>query len=187
MSLYVDGCSYFYGQYLDRKYSMGSLLSATTDKAEPGKSNISIIEDLYKNIDDHDIFIIGFTFSGRYTFEHLGKRFYAFPNRMIPNFGDYTGADSDEDSAKKLIDLYYYFSDLKTLDLRSDIYVDSAINLLERNNKKFVIISWENRNIKSKKIFYPRKFLKRDMLLKSDNHLNENGMIYLSNKIKEML
>jgi len=186
MKLYVDGCSFFYGHCLDRNYALGSLLSATVDKSGPGKSNISMLEDLYKNINDYDTFIIGFTFSLRYSFNYLGKRLCIHPNKKIPNLGDHSGASIDEDLFKKLVDLYYYFSDLTVLDLRSDIYIDSAIRLLEQHNKKFIIASWEPRNIKHKNLFYPRKMLSADMLL-PDAHLNEKGMTWLANKIKEMM
>ncbi len=184
MSLYVDGCSFVYGAGLPRELSLAALLNADIDKSESGKSNIAIMEDLYSNIEMYDTFVIGFSFSARYTFKKHSKRQHLNPNRYVSNFGNYSSAELDEKLFSELNKMFYYFSDLEDLDLRSDYYVDSAFNLIEKHNKKAIFFSWEKRNIKRTDLWYPE--FCNDMTL-SDGHLNEYGMKQLCNRIKSLM
>ena len=188
-SLYVDGCSFVYGDGLDRRYALGNLLNADLDLSECGKSNIAMCEDLYSNIEKYDTFVIGFTFSNRYSF--CNKKFERknlCVGAAIPKFGEYMGAEIDEAEFEMLRKLYIKFSDLSALDLRSDFYIDSAVNLLEYYNKNNVFFSWEKRNTKQHKdkvLYVGQKFIQNEKL--SDGHLNENGMKKLANIIRENL
>lgn len=182
--LYVDGCSFVYGVHLSRNFSLANLINATKDFSQCGKSNIAICEDIYQNIDKFDSFVVGFSFSPRYTFERNNKRQHLLPNRKISDFGSYDGAEADEKMFAKFNDWFYYFSNIDTLSLRSDFYVDSIINLFEKYNKKFVVFSFEKRNTMSNQVLYP-KFDKS--LFLPDGHLNENGMKELSNLVLKKL
>lgn len=184
--IYVDGCSYVYGQGLDRSSSLGALLGATTDNSRPAKSNIAISEDLYHAVKlDYDWYIVGYTFSNRYSFSLDRKPIdiYSSTDEYVLEF------EQDEIQLKQLHRLYYYFSDVSKLDQRSDYLVDSSIALLEQQNKKFVMFSWEPRTIiNSGKIFYPRQLISNDYCQSQTNrHLTESGMRILANIIREKM
>jgi len=184
--IYVDGCSYVYGQGLDRSSSLGALLGATTDNSRPAKSNIAISEDLYHAVKlDYDWYIVGYTFSNRYSFSLDRKPIdiYSSNDEYVLEF------EQDEIQLKQLHRLYYYFSDVSKLDQRSDYLVDSSIALLEQQNKKFVMFSWEPRTIiNSEKIFYPRQLISNDYCQSQTNrHLTESGMQLLANIIREKM
>ena len=172
--LYVDGCSFVYGEGLSRDYALGNLLHADLDLSSPGKSNIAMCEDLYNHINQYDTFIIGFTFSSRYSFcNKLFERKNLCVGVLAPNLG----SEKDEKDYEILRDLYIKFSDPDVLDLRTDFYIDSVINLLESHNKKYVLFSWEHRKMKQhkKKVLYIGSMFTIEEKL-SDGHLNELGM-----------
>jgi hypothetical protein len=184
--IYVDGCSYVYGQGLDRSYSLGALLGATIDNSRSGKSNIAISEDLYDAVkQDYDWYVVGYTFSNRYSFS-LDRK----PIDMYSSSDEYVlEFEQDEIKLKQLHQLYYYFSDIKKLDQRSDYLVDSSIALLEQQHKKFVMFSWEPRTImNSNKIFYPRHLIaKTHCQSPTNHHLNQSGMQILANIIRSKM
>jgi hypothetical protein len=185
MSLYVDGCSFVYGEGLPRELSLANLLNATIDKSEKGKSNMAIFEDVYSNITAYDTFVIGFTYSNRYTFydPRTNTRKHSGPGKYITDVQ--MNFDSDVDTKYiELMKLFLYFSDIKTLELRSDIYASSIIDLLHKHNKKYFLFGWERRNITNGNIFYPM-FSKNFRL--PDGHLNEQGMKLLSNMVQQKL
>jgi hypothetical protein len=184
MKLYVDGCSFVYGDHLPREYSLANLLNADIDNSECGKSNIAMFEDVYKNINDYDTFIIGFTFSSRYTFcNRLNERRHLIPSRYVSYFGNYNGSALDEEKFIKLTELFIYFSDIDVLDFRSDVYVDSIIDLLKKHNKKYVLFSWEKRNLRNNDdIFYPTF---SEKLKLPDGHLNEQGLQELAKLVRQ--
>ena len=68
--LYLDGCSFTYGTGLSAESTLAHLLANqggynVRNNSRPGKSNLSIALDAYDNIHNHDIIIIGWTFSSR--------------------------------------------------------------------------------------------------------------------------
>ena len=97
--------------------------------------------------------------------------------------------EQDEIQLKQLHRLYYYFSDVSKLDQRSDYLVDSSIALLEQQNKKFVMFSWEPRTIiNSEKIFYPRQLISNTYCQSRTNyHLTESGMQLLASIIRDKM
>lgn len=184
--IYVDGCSYVYGQGLDRHFSLGALLGAIVDNSRPAKSNIAISEDLYEAVKvDYDYYIVGYTFSSRYCFSLNDKPIdiYSSNDKYVLDF------EHDEAKLTQLHNLYYYFSDIKKLDQRSNYIIDSSIALLEQQNKKFVMFSWEPRNIiNANKIFYPRQFISNAYCQSATNyHLTESGMKFLAKIIKDKM
>ena len=184
--IYVDGCSYVYGLGLRRNESLGALLNATVDNSRPAKSNIAIADDLYRAVkEDFDVYIVGYTFSSRYSFS-IDKK----PIDIAPSKDEFRlDTEADEIKLKQLHSLYYYFSDIAQLDSRSDYLVDSSIALLEQSKKRFVMFSWEQRSlINSNKLFYPRKMLSPSYnQSKTNHHLTAEGMQVLATIIKGKL
>jgi hypothetical protein len=175
--LYTDGCSFTYGQGLDRKFSLASLLNADVDKSMPGKSNQLIVHDIYKNLEDYDTFVIGLTYSNRITLWNGDKPFGVFPNvKGCPVSGL-------EEMFLIFVKVYYMLFNSSYTNTLSDFYADSLIELFKNNNKKFIIFSLEKRRNKhSKLIMYPSINKKL-----ADGHYNEQGMIELAELIKEKL
>lgn len=184
--IYLDGCSYVYGLGLSRDKSLGALLHASLDNSRPAKSNIAIADDLYSAInEDFDLYVVGYTFSSRYSFLVDNT-----PIDISPTKDEFRlETEANEVKLKQLHSLYYYFSDLAQLDRRSDYLVDSSIALLEQSKKRFVMFSWEQRNlINSNKLFYPRKMMStRYNQSKTNHHLTTEGMQVLATIIKGKL
>jgi len=175
--IYVDGCSFTYGQGLDRKFSLASLLNADIDKSMPGKSNQLIIHDIYKNLEDYDTFVVGLTYSNRITLWNDDKPFGVFPNiKDCPVLGL-------EEMFSTFVKVYYMLSNNSYANTLSDFYADSLIDLFKNNNKKFIIFSMEKRRNKhGQLIMYPSIGERLP-----DGHYNEQGMIKLADLIKEKL
>ena len=187
--IYVDGCSFTYGQGLDRKYSVGNLLNADIDKSRPGKSNTAMVTEIYPDIDLYDIFIIGFTFPSRYTFYNdnmpievqPGKKFL---DRLIGHpIGEFI-----EKTYPQFFKVLWSLTNEEKLTTLTDFYINSLISLLKEKNKKYVIYSWGNAECSDQYFFIPNIPMNLEYRIsESDSHLSIKGMIDLVNQIKEKL
>jgi len=187
--IYVDGCSLTYGQGLDRKYSVGSLLNADIDKSRPGKSNSAMITEIYPDIDFYDVFVIGFTFSSRYTFYNDNMPIEIHPgkdcsDRLIGHpIGEFI-----EKTYPQFFKVLWSLTNEEKLTTLTNFYINSLISLLKEKNKKYVIYSWDNATCSDQCFFIPNIPKNLDHRIStSDAHLNKKGMIELVDQIKEKL
>jgi hypothetical protein len=187
--IYVDGCSLTYGQGLDRKYSVGSLLNADIDKSRPGKSNTAMITEIYPDIDFYDVFVIGFTFSSRYTFYNDNMPIEIHPgkdcsDRLIGHpIGEFI-----EKTYPQFFKVLWSLTNEEKLTTLTNFYINSLISLLKEKNKKYVIYSWDNATCSDQCFFIPNIPKNLDHRIStSDAHLNKKGMIELVDQIKEKL
>ena len=180
--LYVDGCSFVYGEGLPREHSLGALLSADIDMSAPGKSNFNIVYDVYRHIDQADMFVIGFTFSNRITLWHDDLPIGINPNQLeLSRLYKHPEGEALEREYRSFHKIYYtLFNDTYSQTL-SNFLVDSTIELLKANKKKFVIFSAEKRTCLNEVLY----FNINDKL--ADGHFNEKGMKILSTRIREKL
>jgi len=184
--LYLDGCSMVYGQGLPRNQSLGSLFETfggyeVLDNSRPGKSNLAISFDTYKNFVNFDIIVLGFTFSSRFGIKYRDKDLDFFVGHVGKEFG----LDlADLDKAHSEVYKYFYtvFEYPYCAEL-SDMLVDSTHSLVESCGKKIVAFSWEPRNAKSQ-IYYPY-VSPADRL--NDGHLNHCGMKKLYDFVQNIL
>jgi hypothetical protein len=185
--LYLDGCSYTYGLNLDPKHTLGTLFSnggyQVTNASRPGKSNLAIAMDVQNQIKNHDIIIVGWSYSMRfylkyddYDIDFLHTR----PELELPHLRD----------TKLLADTYnnfhkYFYSLYQEsfADQLSDMLVTNARNACCVANKKMLTFSWEKRNVDFD-IYYP--FTPPEHRLPC-GHLNEPGTKNLHQNLQALL
>ena len=187
--IYVDGCSFTYGQGLDRQYSVGNLLNADIDKSRPGKSNTAMVTEIYPDIDFYDVFVIGFTFPSRYTFYNDNMPIEIQPGKDFLNqlIGHPIG-EFIEKTYPQFFKVLWSLTNEEKLTTLTDFYINSLISLLKEKNKKYVIYSWDNAQCSDQCFFIPNIPMNLNYRIsKSDVHLNKKGMIELVDQIKEKL
>jgi hypothetical protein len=84
---------------------------------------------------------------------------------------------------KNLHKNFYTLFDQQHFSNISDMIVDTTIDSMKLNNKKFFVFSWETRRTKNE-LYYPIVNC-GDRL--EDGHLNSNGTKKLFDKIQEQL
>lgn len=180
--LYVDGCSFTYGEGLDRKYSLANLLSADIDMSHPGKSNSNIIYDTYRHINDADIFVVGFTFSNRTTLWHNEMPIGINPTTVeLSRLYRHPAGEILEEKYKDFHKIFYTLFNDNYQHTISDFFIDGLVEILRQQQKKIIVFSMEKRNCIND-VFYPDI---NDQL--PDGHYNETGMKKLSEAIKKRL
>jgi hypothetical protein len=184
--LYLDGCSLTYGQGLPREHSLGKLFQtlggySVLDKSRPGKSNIAIAFDTYKNFKDYDVFVLGFTYSGRFGIKYKDQNLDFFPGFH----GNGLNLEPDNlDKAHTEMYKYFYsvFESPYCNDL-SDMIIDTLISFLISQNKKVIGFSWEHRQVCTH-IEYPYIGPLHRL---PDGHLNVDGTMQLFNFLQNIL
>jgi len=172
--LYIDGCSMTYGHDLPRDQSLGHLFREdggyeVLDMSRPGKSNMAIAVDTYKNYRDYDVFVIGWTYSSRFGIKYQGQDMVFFAG-FQENQRDLEPHTLDQ----AFINVYKFFYTVfesPFCDDLSDMMIDGIVSLLEKENKDVRAFSWEPRKIINK-IHYP--YIAPDLRF-DDGHLNANG------------
>jgi hypothetical protein len=180
MRLYIDGCSLTYGQGLPRDQSLGHLFNVqggyeVFDASRPGKSNTAICMDTYKNVDDYDVFVLGFTFSSRFYINYNNQNLDFFAGKK-PGQTDIEPQDLDE-ATNAVYRYFYTVFGHPYCDQLSDMLVDGCISFLKTQGKKVLGFSWEQRQTVNQ-LLYPYIPPKHRLI---DNHLNEQGVINLYN------
>lgn len=184
--LYLDGCSLTYGQGLARTQSLGSLFCIrgnyqVKDNSRPGKSNIAIAIDTYKNFNDYDTFVLGFTYSARFGLQYQNQNLDFFPG-----FHGKGLSLEPETLDKAQVEIYKYFYSVfgppYSEDL-SDMLIDLLISFLTLQNKKVIGFSWEQRKTICR-IEYP--YIGPTARL-NDGHLNETGTEQLFNFLQNII
>jgi hypothetical protein len=180
--MYVDGCSFVYGEGLPRNYSLGSLLSADIDMSAPGKSNYNIAYDIYKLIDSADIFVIGFSFSDRLTLWDNDIPLGISPTKLnLDRIYKNPQGEILEKEYKSFHKIFYTLYNDSYAHTLSDFLVDGTIELLKKKKKKFIIFSWEKRTCLNDVLYF------NIFGQLPDGHFNKDGMQMLANIIKEKL
>lgn len=188
MKLYLDGCSFTYGEGLPRHQSLGHLFKDSggydvIDCSRNGKSNMAISMDAYKHARDADIIVLGFTFSGRFYIEYQQQHIDFQPIRyqlpLIDNMNSQELGDA-------YLDFHKYFYTLYQppfCDNYSDFLIDTTCGYFEAQNRTVLAFSWEARKTKQP-LLYP--YIGPKMRL-SDGHLNAQGTQYLYDLLQSLL
>lgn len=184
--LYLDGCSFTYGQGLSRNDSLGSLFKriggyTVTDFSRPGKSNLAIALDTYNNIDQHDVFVIGWTFSSRFTIRYQDQDLDFFVGSHGKGFD--IDPKSLDDAHIEIQKYFYTVFGHPFCDHLSDILVDTTMSHLRIKQKKIVCFSWEKRNIHNN-INYPFIAAKERL---PDGHLDSTGTLTLFHYLQNQM
>jgi len=186
VNLYLDGCSLTYGVGLDPVDTLASNFEQAgynvLNFSRPGKSNMAIAQDTFNNINNANIFVLGFTFSARYHLRFNNIDIDLLPSNYTWQYDrDLIQGSNISDIAKNLHKNFYLLFDHDHWNNFSDMLVDNTINSLNFENKKIFVFSWEKRNTKNK-IFYP---IIPDRF--TDGHLNNVGTKKLFNIIQNQL
>ena len=186
MKAYIDGCSLVYGHGLPREQSLASLFSSigeyeVLDKSSPGKSNMSICFDAYQHRQNFDIFILGFTFSNRFSIKYHDQELKFFTGAVQS-----TGFELEPESldfAHLNIQKYFYsVYGYPYCNQLSDMLIDTTVNFLKKD-KTVIAFSWEKRHTETD-LYYP--YIPPEDRL-PDGHLNRNGMTKLFHNLQNIL
>jgi len=175
--LYLDGCSFIYGTGLDNDKKLSTLLEkeagfSVTNKSRAGKSNLAIALDIHKNAIDHDVIVVGWTYSDRYYLESRDLPLDFLPTRYNIQIDDEKIGEDLEEAYKIIHKQLYTIHDNHFYDSISDMLIDGVYSDLIRKGKNVIFLSWENRNTNIP-IHYPIFNVENRL---SDGHLNESGM-----------
>ena len=188
--LYLDGCSFTYGLGLEHHDTLAGRWESEYDvinNARPGKSNLAIALDTFKNIQTCDIMVIGWTFSSR---SYL--KYYDYDIDLLPSStADHLSFGQNIDRNTKVIhdtyaDLhrnFYALHDVKFANHYSDFLVCSIKAMCEQYQKTSVFFSWERRNTNFD-MCYPN--MSKQMRL-PDGHLNVDGITHLYNNLQQLI
>lgn len=188
--LYIDGCSLTYGQGLPRAQSLGALLRdqggyVVTDNSRPGKSNMAIAVDTYNNWQNHDVFVLGFTFSNRFGIRYQGHDLDFYPGFQGQdlNLADDINGQELSDAFKKNYRYFYTVFGYPYCDELSDMLIDGVAAFLTQQQRRLVAYTWEPRQTQHQLL---NPFIGPDHRL-PDLHLNRQGMQYLYDLIQNQL
>ena len=187
--LYLDGCSMVYGPGLAEQQRLASLFRnqgkyEVTDNSRLGKSNLAIAMDTYKNLNNFDIIVLGFSYASRFYMQYQGQDldFYSgFHGQGLDLKPTNTAAEIE----KEFLQVYkYFYSTFESpfSDNLSDLLIDGIIGVCKSQNKKIIAFSWEPRNTLHK-IQYP--YLGPGHRL-DDGHLSAAGTEFLYNFLQNL-
>jgi hypothetical protein len=186
--LYLDGCSFTYGLNLDKKYTLETLFTEhggwiVNNQSRNGKSNLAIAMDAYQHCQDNDIFVLGFTFSGRFHIKYQQHNIDLQPIKYpLPLEPDYNTGQlgAAYDNFHKY---FYSFYQTPFCDDVSDFLIDAVCGYLISQGKKVVAFSWEHRKTQIP-LLYP--YISPEKKLPC-GHLNAKGTRQLYDLINQQI
>lgn len=184
--LYLDGCSLVYGYGIPREASLGNLFKTdgyydVLDTSRPGKSNISIAVDTYKNYKNFDTIVLGFTYSSRFGLAWKDQNIDFYPGFHQKGFG--VDPASLDDATLQIYKYFYSVYGPPYSEDLSNMVIDTLISFLKSQDKKILTFSWEQRQTENS-LFYP--YIEPTLRL-NDGHLNIQGTRHLFNLLQDML
>lgn len=191
--LYLDGCSFTYGTGLSQQSTLGHLFADSggyqvTNNSRTAKSNLAIALDTYDNIANHDVIVIGWTFSARTYLKYHNRDLDFLPSNWIKHsfvspispMDDFRGIEkSYEDYYKQLYSLF----DIDHYDKVSNMLISMTYQMALNLNKKIVFFSWEKRDV-TIPLLYPHAPAQHRLTC---GHLNASGTEYLYNTLQALL
>lgn len=184
--LYLDGCSLTYGLGLDRHETLAGRWESQYEiinKTRPGKSNLAIALDTFKNIQTCDIIVIGWTFSSRSYLKYHDYDIDLLPSRTVVDLPFERDTKVMSDIYTDLHRNFYALHDTTFANHYSDFLISSTKAMCEKYQKKTVFFSWEKRKTDFK-IYYPTMSGKMRF---PDGHLNVHGTLHLYNNLQQLI
>lgn len=178
--LYLDGCSFTYGLGLPSSDTLASLFAnrgqyIVTNSSRPGKSNMAIAMDAYKNFKNHNVVVLGFTYSSRFYLKYNNNNIDFLNTRYKSSSDDLLNGHQLDLAYEEFHKYFYTLYEAPFCDDYSDFLVDNVCNYITNHGKKLLAFSWEKRNVEFN-IMYP--YIPPNMRL-PDKHLNKAGTEYL--------
>jgi hypothetical protein len=185
--LYLDGCSFTYGIGLSQQSTLGHLFANSggylvTNNSRPGKSNLAIALDAYDNIANHDVIVIGWTFSSRTYLKYHNRDIDFLPSRLTLESLDTVDSEEIEKSYQDLHKQLYSLFDIDHYNKTSDMLVSMTYQMALNLNKKIVFFSWDKRDV-TIPLLYPHVPARHRLPC---GHLNESGTEYLYNTLQAL-
>lgn len=183
----LDGCSFTYGLNLSREETLEhhfiELGYDVLNLSRPGKSNHAIALDVYNNINQADILVVGWTFSSRWYIQYHQQHIDFSATREYLELPNILDAALIEQSYQDLHRSFYSLFDQTYWSQCSNMLIDNTSHLAKSFNKKIVGFSWEPRKVQSD-IYYPHVPAKHRL---SCGHLNADGTTFLFNNLIELI
>jgi len=184
--LYLDGCSFTYGLGLDHHDTLAGRWESEYEiinKTRPGKSNLAIALDAFKNIQTCDVIVIGWTFSSRSYLKYHEYDIDLLPSRTTVELPFERDTKAISDIYTDLHKNFYALHDTAFAMHHSDFLVSGIKYMCEKYQKKTVFFSWERRKTNFD-IYYPT--IPPKMRL-SDGHLNADRTAHLYNNLQQLI
>ena len=187
-SLYLDGCSYVYGLNIDSKFNLESKFKSeggynVANLARPGKSNLAIAMDVYKNAHKFDVVVVGWTHSTRFYLELDNLDIDFLPTRTNLDLPD-TADSAIIDTAYHNFHKYFYsMYQPPFIDKFSDMLVETTYHWLKSLGKRVVFFAFEPRSVNID-LYIP--YRSPEFTLPC-GHLNVRGTEYLYHNLQRML
>lgn len=186
--LYLDGCSFTFGEGLDPEERLGQLFEVTggylvNNLSRSGKSNLAIAMDIFKHSQDADIIVVGWSFADRFYLKVNEFDVDFLPGRteigLPTNLGSNLVATAYQDFHKYFYTLYQD----PFMDDFSDMLINTVYQWCLAQGKKIVFFSWENRN-SNFKIY---RHYAPPAHKQADGHLNTVGMQHLFQNLQQLI
>lgn len=185
-TLYLDDCSFTYGSNLKPQETLNHLFVESgydvTNCSRPGKSNLAIALDTFNKAQDHDVIVIGWTFSSRFYLKYLDLHIDLLPSRLQIELPTAVDSNCIETSYMHLQKHFYSLHDTDYFNNLSDMLISQTYYQLHALGKKIVFFSWEKRKVEN--IYYPH--VQANHRLKC-GHLNADGTTHLCNTLQGLI
>jgi hypothetical protein len=183
----LDGCSFTYGLNLACEETLEhhfiELGYDVVNLSRPGKGNLAIALDVYQNLKDCDIAVVGWTFSSRWHLKYHNKDFDLLPNREFVELPSLVDAGVIEESYKSLHKSFYSLYDATHWNAVSNMLVETLYAQIMLQHKLATFFSWEPRTT-SIPVHYPHVTPSHRLAC---GHLNATGTTHLfENLIKQI-
>ena len=187
-SLYLDGCSYVYGLNIDKKFNLESKFRdnggyTVTNFSRPGKSNLAIALDVYKNAHQYDVIVVGWTHSTRFYLEVNNNDIDFLPLRFNLDLPEINDASLLEDAYRNFHKYFYSMYQTPFIDKFSDMLIATTYQWIKSQGKRVVFFSFEPRLVDFD-LYIP--YRSPEFLLPC-GHLNIEGTEYLYHTLQRML
>jgi hypothetical protein len=178
--IYLDGCSFTYGVGIDKNQSLEQLFINqgqydVINYSRPGKSNLAIAMDTYKNLSNCDIAILGFTFSSRFYLNTHNTDIDFLSSKQHLETTNKLNGDQLELAYQEFHKYFYTLYQTPFCDQFSDFLIDGLCSYVLSQGKKLVCYSWEPRTTQYP-LLYPYFSPK---MYQPDRHLNAAGTQHL--------
>lgn len=186
--LYLDGCSLTYGLNLPRESTLEHLFVENgdynvTNNSRPGKSNLAIALDAFKNYRNHEVIVIGWTYSSRFYLKYHGMDIDLLATREYVELPNTLDSALIEETYQELHRQFYSLYDSTYHNELSDMLITSIYYTAQAENKKIIFFGWEHRQTPIN-IYYPHIPSKFRLPC---GHLNADGTMRLYNTLQGLL
>ena len=188
MKILLDGCSMTWGLNLDPKDRLEHLLTTeaghtVTNNSRPGKSNLAMSMDIYNSAEDHDLILVGWSYTSRFYLKYKNYDIDFMPTVSVLDLPIERDSGLLNDAYNNFHKYFYTMFENKFASNFSDMLVNQTYTWCKYQGKKCVFFSWDHR-ISDFDIYYP--YIPPHHKLPC-GHLNQAGTRQLFTNLKELI